>query len=50
MRKFAVFLLIALFLTSCTYTYYIVRHAEKAVFYAGVIINTPEDPPLSDAS
>lgn len=37
-----------LMLTSCSHTYYIVRHAEKAVPSAGVTMNTPDDPPLSD--
>jgi phosphohistidine phosphatase SixA len=36
-------------LTACSHTYYIVRHAEKAVPSAGVAMNTPDDPPLSDA-
>ena len=41
-------LTIAIVLTGCNHTYYIVRHAEKAVPSAGVVMNTPDDPPLSD--
>jgi phosphohistidine phosphatase SixA len=36
-------------LTACSHTYYIVRHAEKAVPSAGGTMNTPDDPSLSDA-
>lgn len=36
----------ALFLTSCSHTYYVVRHAEKA---GGTAMSTPNDPPLNDA-
>ena len=39
---------IALIVTSCSHTYYIVRHAEKAVPSPGVTMSTPDDPPLSD--
>lgn len=42
-------LVITLVLTSCSHTYYIVRHAEKAGSPPGVTMNTPDDPPLSDA-
>jgi broad specificity phosphatase PhoE len=41
-------LIIAIVLTGCSHTYYIVRHAEKAVPSAGVVMNTPDDPPLSE--
>ena len=40
-----VFLL--LILASCSHTYYVVRHAEKAVPGEGPVMNTPNDPPLS---
>lgn len=36
-------------LTSCRHTYYVVRHAEKAIPSAGPTMSTPNDPPLSDA-
>lgn len=36
-----------LFLSSCSHTYYVVRHAEKAVPAEGTVMNTPNDPPLS---
>ena len=49
MQQAACVLAIALILTSCSHTYYIVRHAEKAVPSAGVTMSTPDDPPLSDA-
>jgi phosphohistidine phosphatase SixA len=49
MQKLAGLFVFALILTSCSHTYYIVRHAEKAVPSAGATMNTPDDPPLSDA-
>lgn len=49
MQKLIGLLFITLFLTSCSHTYYIVRHAEKAVPSAGTTMSTPDDPPLSDA-
>jgi phosphohistidine phosphatase SixA len=49
MQQTAYVLAIALILTSCSHSYYIVRHAEKAVPSAGVTMSTPDDPPLSDA-
>lgn len=48
MQKLTGLLLISLLLTSCSHTYYIVRHAEKAVPSAGSTMNTPDDPPLSE--
>ena len=48
MHKLAFFIIIAIVLTSCSRTYYIVRHAEKAVPSAGTAMNTPDDPALSD--
>jgi broad specificity phosphatase PhoE len=39
----------AFILTSCTHTYYVVRHAEKATASPGTTMSTPNDPPLSDA-
>lgn len=47
-RLFALFSL-SLLLTSCRHTYYVVRHAEKAIPSAGPTMSTPNDPPLSDA-
>lgn len=35
-------------LASCSHTYYVVRHAEKAVPGDGPVMNTPNDPPLSN--
>ena len=49
MQKMLGLLIITLLLTACSHTYYIVRHAEKAVPSSGVVMNTPDDPPLSDA-
>ncbi|HKH59751.1 MAG TPA: histidine phosphatase family protein [Flavitalea sp.] len=49
MQKLAGLFLSTLILTSCSHTYYVVRHAEKAVPSAGVTMSTPDDPPLSDA-
>jgi phosphohistidine phosphatase SixA len=49
MQKFIGFLIINIYLTSCSHTYYVVRHAEKAVPSAGATMSTPDDPPLSDA-
>lgn len=40
-------LCIPFFLTACGHTYYVVRHAEKAVPSAGITMSTPNDPPLS---
>ena len=40
-----VFLLVML--AGCSHTYYIVRHAEKAVPGEGPVMNTPNDPALS---
>lgn len=34
-------------LASCTHTYYVVRHAEKATPSEGPAMSTPNDPPLS---
>jgi phosphohistidine phosphatase SixA len=48
MHKLAFVVTIAIFLTSCSRTYYIVRHAEKAVPSPGTTMSTPDDPPLSD--
>jgi phosphohistidine phosphatase SixA len=35
-------------LASCSHTYYVVRHAEKAMPGEGPVMNTPNDPPLSN--
>lgn len=48
MQKIIFLLLVAILLTSCSKTYYIVRHAEKAVPSTGVVMSTPDDPPLSN--
>lgn len=48
MQALAFFLTTALFLTSCSRTYYIVRHAEKAVTSPGIMMSTPDDPALSE--
>jgi len=48
MRKLTGLFFITLFLTSCSHTYYIVRHAEKAVPSPGTTMSTPDDPLLSD--
>lgn len=48
MQKLAALFVVTLFLTSCTQTYYIVRHAEKAVPSMGPTMSTPDDPPLSE--
>lgn len=42
----SLFLFIAL--AGCSHTYYVVRHAEKAVPGDGPVMNTPNDPPLSE--
>ena len=49
MQKLLLFLLITVFLTSCSHSYYVVRHAEKAVPSEGTTMSTPDDPSLSDA-
>lgn len=51
MRQFFPFLILLsiLSITSCTQKYYIVRHAEKAQASDGMVMNTPNDPPLSAA-
>lgn len=45
--KFIVLSLLLMVLASCSHTYYVVRHAEKAVPGNGAVMNTPNDPPLS---
>ena len=49
MRTFLLVLFVSIGLTASSQTYYIVRHAEKAVPSAGSIMSTPDDPPLSEA-
>jgi broad specificity phosphatase PhoE len=49
MRSFIALLTILLSLTACSHTYYVVRHAEKAVPSAGTTMSSPNDPPLSEA-
>jgi phosphohistidine phosphatase SixA len=49
MRIFYLFFLL-FFVSSCTSVkYFVVRHAEKAVPSEAVVMNTPNDPPLSSA-
>lgn len=47
MKCFPIIIPVCLLLTSCSHTYYVVRHAEKAVPSAGITMSTPNDPPLS---
>ncbi|MBO9631701.1 MAG: histidine phosphatase family protein [Chitinophagaceae bacterium] len=47
MRSILSFFLI-ITLAGCSHTYYVVRHAEKAVPGDGPVMNTPNDPPLSE--
>lgn len=49
MRHAFLIILITLVITSCTHTYYIVRHAEKAQANSGVAMSSPNDPPLTEA-
>ncbi|WP_315816345.1 histidine phosphatase family protein [Paraflavitalea speifideaquila] len=49
MKPILIVFALALLVTSCGHTYYVVRHAEKAVPSAGTTMSTPNDPPLSDA-
>ena len=42
-------LAVLLSLTACTHTYYVVRHAEKAVPSPGTTMSSPNDPALSAA-
>jgi phosphohistidine phosphatase SixA len=49
MQKIIALFIVTAFLTSCSHSYYIVRHAEKAEPSTGGTMNTPDDPLLSDA-
>jgi len=49
MQKMIYLLAVSLILTACSHTYYIVRHAEKAVRSGGVAMSTPDDPPLNQS-
>jgi broad specificity phosphatase PhoE len=49
MKPILTVLVLFLLLTSCGHTYYVVRHAEKAVASPGTTMSTPNDPPLSAA-
>lgn len=49
MQKIICLLMMSVILSACGHTYYIVRHAEKAVPSEGTVMNTPDDPPLSGA-
>lgn len=42
-------IVVTFFLTACSHTYYVVRHAEKATPSPGLTMSTPNDPPLSAA-
>jgi phosphohistidine phosphatase SixA len=48
MLKNTLFMVAVLLLTSCSHTYYVVRHAEKAVNAGGAAMMAG-DPPLSEA-
>lgn len=48
MKSLVSALTLAIMLTSCSHTYYVVRHAEKAVPSSGTTMSTPNDPPLSE--
>lgn len=47
MKSVLSILTLLLLLTSCSHTYYVVRHAEKATPSSGTTMSTPNDPPLS---
>ena len=49
MKPLLTVLSLLIILTSCSRTYYVVRHAEKAIPSPGITMSTPNDPPLSDA-
>lgn len=49
MKSMLSILALLLLLTSCSHTYYVVRHAEKAVPSPGTTMSTPNNPPLSPA-
>lgn len=49
MRFSIVLLIISICLTGCSQKYFIVRHAEKAQPSVSTVMNTPDDPPLTDA-
>lgn len=49
MKALLPFFALCIMLTSCSHTYYVVRHAEKAVPSPGITMSTPNDPPLSAA-
>lgn len=50
MPKTVLYLIFLICLTSCSpVKYYIVRHAEKETPSTGLVMNTPNDPPLSAA-
>jgi broad specificity phosphatase PhoE len=47
MKLTATLLITLFFLTACSHTYYVVRHAEKATESPGNTMSTPGNPPLS---
>lgn len=49
MRNSFTVIVLLLLSASCSHTYYVVRHAEKQQPSQGVVMNSPNDPPLSDA-
>lgn len=49
MRNILFVLFALIVLTSCSHSYYIVRHAEKAVPSPGNTMSSPNNPPLSEA-
>lgn len=48
LNRFPQILLLSLLLTGCSQKYYIVRHAEKAQASDGIVMQSPNDPPLSE--
>lgn len=49
MLRVFMYLSVAIFSSCSSVKYYVVRHAEKATASDGVVMSTPNDPPLSSA-
>ena len=49
MVRVILYLSVVIFSSCSSVKYYVVRHAEKAIPSDGVVMNTPNDPPLSFA-
>ena len=47
MKQLILFACLSLFLTSCSHTYYVVRHAEKEQPSPGLVMSNPNNPPLT---